>query len=184
MGFLLSRTEPQNVADLAQEINEEPKMVTMHLLGLIRMGYVVTPEKGKYQATEKGKSSNKPEFTKEQAQAILSYKPHDQSFSFYSDVDKPMGMHAHTLRDFANKIGRIDAKSVEFHVGRGDFQTWFIGIGDVELAKKTNVLKEKKLSSQALQSELHHIVEHRYVELAKLADQPVDEPEHHHEHAH
>jgi hypothetical protein len=185
MDFLLIQTEPQKVADIAQEIKEEPKMVTMHLLGLIRMGYATTPEKGKYVPTEKGKHAvDKPEISKEKAQAILSFKPHDQAFSFYSDVDKPMGMHAHTLRDFANKIGRIDAKSIEFHVGRGDFQAWFIGIGDAELAKKTNLLKEKKLTGEALQSELQHIVEHRYVDLAKLAGQPVDEFEHQHEHVH
>jgi hypothetical protein len=185
MDFLLIKSESQKAADIAAGIQEDQKMVTMHLLGLIRMGYVTTPEKGKYIPTQKGKqATSKPELTKEQAQAILSFKPHDQAFSFYSDVGKPMGMHAHTLRDFANKIGRIDPKSVEFHVIRGDFQAWFVGIGDTELAKKTDALKEKKLTGEALRSELSEIMEHRYVDLAKLAGQPVDEHEHHHEHVH
>ncbi len=44
----------------------------MHLLGLIKMGYVNSPEKGQYIITEKGKRAlGIPEVTKEKAAAIL-----------------------------------------------------------------------------------------------------------------
>ena len=172
---MLIQTKPEKAADIAQQIKEEPRMVSMHLLGLIRMGYVSTPEKGKYVLTEKGKQSlGVPETTKEVAQTILAYKAHESAFSFYSDIGKPLNIHAHTLRDFANKLEKIDVKSIEFHVGRGDFQAWFTAIGDIELAKKTAILQQKKLTGEKLRAELRAIIEHRYSKLAKLTGQPVD----------
>jgi hypothetical protein len=173
---MLTQTKPEAATDIAQQIKEEPRMVTMHLLGLIRMGYAATPEKGKYVLTEKGKQAlGTPQTTtKETAQAILGYKAHDSAFSFYCDIGKPLNMHAHTLRDFANKLEKIDVKSIEFHVGRGDFEAWFTAIGDAELAKKTVALKQKKLTGENLRHALHEVVEQRYAELAKLSGQPID----------
>ena len=64
-------------------------------------------------------------------------------------------------------------ESVQFHMNRGDFETWFKGLGDAELAKKIADLKEKNVVGEELRSQLHEIVEQRYIELAKLAGQPV-----------
>jgi hypothetical protein len=172
---MLIASNPQSAADIAKEVKEEPRMVTMHLLGLIRMGYAATPEKGKYVLTEKGKQAlGTPQTTKEAASAILGYRAHDSAFSFYSDIGKPLNMHAHTLRDFANKLEKIDAKSIEFHVGRGDFEAWFTAIGDADLAKKTAAVKQKKLAGENLRKQLREVVEQRYIELAKLSGQPID----------
>jgi hypothetical protein len=181
---MLIQTKPEKTADIAQEIKEEPRMVSMHLLGLIRMGYVSTPEKGKYVLTEKGKQAlSTPQTTKEAAQAILSYKAHEGAFNFYSDIGKPLNMHAHTLRDFANKIEKIDISSIQFHVGRGDFEAWFKGIGDLELAKEASMLKKKALTGENLREQLHEMVEKRYEALLKLAGTQHEE-EHVHTHTH
>jgi DNA-binding transcriptional ArsR family regulator len=182
--FLLSQTKPASAADIAQQIKEEPRMVTMHLLGLIRMGYVATAEKGKYALTAKAKQPvATPQTSKEAAEAILSYKAHEGAFNFYSDIGKPLNMHAHTLRDFANKIEKIDISSVQFHTGRGDFEAWFKGIGDLELAKEAASLKQKGLTGEKLREQLHEIVEKRYEALLTLAGQQHEE-EHVHTHTH
>ncbi len=87
----------------------------MHLLGLTKMGYVSSPEKGLYAITEKGKKAlGIPETSKEKAAAILAYAPHDKAFNFYVTLDKPLSLHAHSLRDFANKLDKADAASIEF----------------------------------------------------------------------
>ncbi len=161
-------------ADIAKEINKEFQPVNMHLLGLIKMGYTSLPEKGVFVITKKGKKAlGVPEISKEKAGAILSYSPHDKAFNFYSALGTPLNLHSHSIRDFANKLEKANIVSVEFHVQRGDFETWFRGLGDEELAKKTSLLKRKKLSGEELRKQLQNIVEQRYLELAKLSDQQL-----------
>ena len=171
---MLLYEEPMRAIEIAKETNKGFPPVMMHLLGLARMGYVSSPEKGQYVITEKGKEAlGLPEINKEKAAAILAYSPHDQAFSFYDDVGKPLNLHAHNLRDFANKVEKADIASIEFHTKRGDFEAWFNGLGDAELARKVALLKQRNVVGEDLRTQLHEIVEQRYIELAKLADQPV-----------
>lgn len=171
---LLLSEKPVKAMEIAKELNKEFPPVMMHLLGLIRMGNVYSPEKGLYQITEKGKSVlGIPETTKQKASEIIAYAPHDKAFDFYADVGKPLHMHAHSLRDFANKLKKTSIVSIEFHMKRGDFESWFKGLGDEELAKKTALLKKKNVVGEDLRKQLHEIVEQRYIRLASLAGQPI-----------
>jgi hypothetical protein len=183
---MLLNDKPMKALDIAQEAKKEYQPVNMHLLGLIKMGYVSLPEKGLFVITEKGKKvMGVPETSKEKAAAILAYVPHDKAFSFYITLGKPLSLHAHNLRDFANKLDRTDVVSVEFHLQRGDFEAWFRGIGDEELAKKIALLKKRNSVGEELRMQLRGIVEQRYLELAKLAGQPVaTEDDHTHDHKH
>ena len=136
------------------------------------MGYVSCPEKGLYIITIKGKEAlGISEVTKEKAIAILSYEPHDKSFEFYSDIGKPLHVHAHSLRDFAKKLEKVENSSIEFHIKRGDFEAWFTTSGDQELAKKIKLLRQRNLASDDLRRQLRQIVEQEYISLAKLAGQ-------------
>ena len=94
-------------------------------------------------------------------------------------------MHAHSLRDFANKLEKVSIVSIEFHTKRDDFATWLKGLGDEELAKKTNLLKKKMLAGEELRKQLHDIVDHRYLELVNISGQivPIEE-ELNHNHIH
>ncbi|MGA2680421.1 MAG: DUF5752 family protein [Candidatus Bathyarchaeia archaeon] len=160
--------------DVAKESGKKFRPVMMHILGLERMGYVTSPEKGLYAITQKGKEAlQMPEISKEKAEAILAYAQHDKAFHFYAGFGKPLNLHAHNLRDFANKVQKADLESVQFHITRGDFEAWINGLGDADLAKKVASLKEKNMVGDDLRSQLHQIVEQRYIELAKLAGQPV-----------
>ncbi len=182
---LLLEPKPVKAMDIAKEINKEFNPVMMHLLGLTRMGCVASPEKSTYVITERGKRTiGVPETSKEKAAAILAYAPHDKSFNFYSGIDKPLGQHAHTVRDFANKMQKLDVASLEFHMGRGDFEAWFRGLGDEETAKKLAILKQRNLKGEHLREHLHEITEQRYAELASLAGipVPVEDQEHTHQH--
>jgi hypothetical protein len=166
--------KPQKATEIAKDAKKEFQPAMMHLLGLTKMGYVTSPEKGLYIITKQGKQAiGIPETTKEKATAILAYAPHDKAFNFYSKVDKPLGLHAHNLRDFITKIDRADIASIDFHLKRGDFEAWFRGLGDEELAKKISILKQRNLSGNELRKQLQFIVEQRYLELAKLAGVPV-----------
>jgi hypothetical protein len=171
---MLLNGKPMKAVQVAKENKKEFPSTMMHLLGLTRMGYVISPEKGQYIITENGKKAlGIPETNIENAKAILSYAPHDKSFIFYSDVDKPLPIHAHSLQDFANKLSKADIKSVEFHMRRDDFEAWFKCLGDQELAKKTALLKAKKIAGEELRPRLHDMVEQRCQELMKLTGQAM-----------
>jgi len=171
---LLLNDKPARAMEVAKEASKEFPPVMMHILGLKRMGYVSSPEKGLYVITQKGKEAlGLPEINMEKATAILSYAPYDKAFHFYADVGKPLNLHAHNIRDFANNIEKASLESIQFHMNRGDFEAWFNGLGDQELAKKVALLKQKNVVGEDLRKQLHEIVEQRYVALAKLAGQPV-----------
>jgi hypothetical protein len=181
---MLLNGKPQKAMEIAKEAHREFQPVMMHLLGLTRMGYVATPEKGLYALTVHGKKAlGINEVTKEKANQILAYAPHEKSFNFYRAVDSPLNMHAHNLRDFTAKIEKVAVASLEFHFGRGDFEAWFRGLGDEELAKKMALLKKRNPKGEELRAKLREIVGTRYRELAELTGQvfPEDKQEHTHQ---
>jgi hypothetical protein len=188
LSSMLLNQQPQTAQDIAQDIQKELQPVTINLLGLQNMGYVLN-EKDHYTLTKSGKQIlGIPELTKEKAEAILAYAPHDKAFNFYAADNQPLHVHAHNLRDFTTKLEKVDLASIEFHLKRGDFEAWFSCIGDEELTKKTILLKQKNLPSKELLSQLQIITKQRYIELAKLADIPLlpteqnDHSHHHHHH--
>jgi hypothetical protein len=171
---MLLNEKPMKAIEIASESKKEFPPTMMHLLGLAKMGYVSSPEKGRYVITEQGKNAlGLPEIIKEKATAILSYAAHDKTFNFYVTIGKPLNLHAHNLRDFANKLDKADLTSIEFHLQRGDFEAWFKMLGDEELAKKTALLKKKNTDGENMRKQLHDLVEQRYLNLAKLAGQTM-----------
>jgi len=171
---MLRSDKAMKATDVAKESGKQFRPTMMHILGLVRMGYVSSPEKGLYVVTPMGKEAlQMPQISKEKAGAILAYSPHDKAFHFYDDVGKPINLHAHNLRDFANKVEKAPLESLQFHMTRGDFEAWFNGLGDADLTKKVAALKERKVVGEDLRTQLHEIVEQRYIELATLAGQPI-----------
>jgi hypothetical protein len=168
---MLLNGKPMKAAQVAAENKKEFPSTMMHLLNLGKMGYVTSPQKGLYTLSDEGKKAlGIQPVTKETAKTIIAYAPHDKSFNFYLDVGKPLHMHAHSLQDFANKIGKIDIKSIEFHTGRGDFEAWFKCLGDQELTKKAALIKARKFEGEQLRTLLHDVVEERCQELTKLSE--------------
>jgi len=160
--------KPSKATDIAKETGVSFPSVMMHIIGLTRMGFIESPEKGYYIINEKGKKAlGFPEVDKEKASEILAYLPLEKSFHFYADFGKPLNVHAASLSDFCDKILKVDINSVEFHLNRGDFEAWFMGLGDNELARKTLLLRELKMSGEELREKIHEIVKNRCEELAK-----------------
>lgn len=168
---MLLHDKPIRPIQVAKEIGKEFPSVMMHIIGLSRMGYVTSPETGEYTITRRGKKAlGLPEINGDNARAILKQMPHDKSFHFYASVAKPLNLNAHSLQDFRDMILKVNADSINFHMSRGDFEAWFAGLGDMELAKKTALLKEKKMVGEELLRKLHKIVENRCIVLASVAE--------------
>jgi hypothetical protein len=168
---MLLLDKPERAMSVAKEVGKEFPSVMMHIIGLTRMGYITSPEKGLYTLTEKGKKAlGIPEISEENAKKALADMPHDRSFHFYASIGKPLSLKAHSLQDFRDKILQVNLESIKFHESRGDFEAWFAGLGDVELAKKVTLLKEKKMDGEELRSRLHDMLENRCTVLASIAE--------------
>jgi hypothetical protein len=164
--------KPAKATEIAKNTGVNFPAVMMHIIGLAKMDYAKSPEKGFYVITEKGKKTlGLPEIDKDKAAEILAYLPVERSFQFYADYGKDLNVHAASLQDFCEKVMTIDISSIEFHTHRGDFEAWFNGLGDVELARKTLLIREQKMLGEDLRRKLHDIVKNRVEELAKIRKQ-------------
>lgn len=166
--------KPLKATEIAKNTRITFPTAMMHIIGLTRMGCLVQREKGFYTITEKGKKTlGFPEVDKKKADEILAHLPLQKSFHFYAAIGKPLNINAASLQNFIEKILKVDMGSVEFHVKRGDFEAWFMGLGDVELARKTLLIKEQKIFGEELRKKLYEIVKSRYDELAKISKNEV-----------
>ena len=174
LATMLLLDKPEKATQIAKETGKEFPSVMMHIIGLTRMGYATSPKKGLYALTEKGKKAlGIPEVKSENAQTLLADKSDDDSFHFYAGLGKPLALQARGLQDFCNKIVNVSSASIVFHTSRGDFEAWFAGLGDVELAKKTALLKEKKMGGEELRSRLMELIKNRCIALANVAGHTV-----------
>ncbi len=156
--------------NIAKEAGTEFKPANMHLISLAKAGFAISPAKGQYLITQKGKEAlGIPATSRECAQQILAYTPDDKAFHFYLDLHKPLSQSANSLSEFSQKLKTIDKTSIEFHICRGDFEKWFTSLGDVELAKKMALLREKGLAGEPLRTKICEIIEERCKALCALA---------------
>lgn len=166
--------KPAKANEVAKEAGLSFPSAMMHIIGLTRMKYVETPEKGSYVITENGKKAlGLPEISKEKAISILRYLPAEKSFHFYVGIGKPLNVYAASLGDFCEKILKVDLPSIEFHINRGDFEAWFTGLGDTELARKTRLVREQKIFGEDLRKKLYEIVKNRCEALARIRGTPL-----------
>lgn len=174
---LLLHDKPVKAAQLAKETEKKFRAVQMHLIGLAKMGYTDSPQKGQYLISANGKRAlDLPETTREKALTILAQRPPEKAFHFYDGIGKPLNSYAHDLHEFCDKVRQVKVESFEFHLNRGDFEAWFKSLGDAELAKKTSLLKKLKMKGEEARGKLRELVEDRYLELSKIVVQPHTSP--------
>ncbi len=104
---------------------------------------------------------------KNAASNILRSVPPQNAFYFYRAIGAPTGAAARNLTDFLGIINTIDITSLQFHLGRGDFENWVKMLGDNTLAKQLAGLKEKRLRGEDLRTELTDTVKARLDALQK-----------------
>jgi hypothetical protein len=106
-----------------------------------------------YSLTEKGKNAIK----------ITNQVPSEKVFSFYIAVDKPLGFSAHSLEEFYRLIKQVTSDSLDFHMYRGDFESWVRNVvGDHELALDLSEPKAAGLHGEDLRKRLLTIIDFRY----------------------
>jgi hypothetical protein len=100
----------------------------------------------------------------ESAKKVYSSMPSEKCFHFYTGVgpDKFTKLSACSLSDFGEKARRVDAKSLEFHVQRGDIAKWCRDVlSDTELAKEFDRLKTSNLYGETLRNRVVGLLDAR-----------------------
>jgi hypothetical protein len=105
----------------------------------------------------------------------------EKAFYFYSDIGNYTGKSAASLKEFAERIEEVDAKSLGFHLQRRDFENWIIEVlKDEMLAKQLrDELRATNSKGEDLRKRLHSIVTARLEQLkrtpvsAKISDTKI-----------
>jgi len=97
---------------------------------------------------------------------ILRKVPRENAFYFFTSIGNYTGESVASLEEFVKKIKEVDAKSLEFHLYRGDLEKWVEEtLEDKELAEKIRSLKSLSPSGNSLRNQLYLIVSKRYEKL-------------------
>jgi len=103
------------------------------------------------------------------AMKVLSPILPQSAFYFYTDVGAPTGKAAASLEEFCNQLKTIGVTSIEFHMGRGDFENWVKNVlGDMELAARLERIKILSLSGEELRTKVYDEVRTRYDALSEI----------------
>ena len=105
--------------------------------------------------------------SKEVVQRILRKVPYQEGFRFSRGIGDYTGQVALSLEDFAEMLRWVDSKSIDFHMGRRDFEKWVQYIfGDDELAHAIN--RRTVFQGENLRNELVTLVTEHVDELKKM----------------
>jgi len=100
---------------------------------------------------------------------ILRNLPREKAFYFFISIGNYTGKSAASLKEFLEKINEVNAKSLEFHLYRGDFEKWIAEtIEDKELAEHIKNLRDLSPTGEDLKSGLYRVVFRRYSELTSM----------------
>lgn len=94
---------------------------------------------------------------------FLRTVPREKAFYFFTSVGNYTGESAASLKEFFERINGVNAKSLEFHLNRGDFEKWVTEVlEDKKLAEEISRLQKANLSGEPLRSQLCSTVQRRY----------------------
>jgi hypothetical protein len=106
-----------------------------------------------------------------EAWRVFMSVPSEKCFHFHTgpSLNKFTGISACNLSDMIEKVKMIDVKALEFHVPRGDIETWVRDVlGDDELAERIKQIREQNLMGEDLRNRLSSLIEIRCKELTSI----------------
>ena len=136
----------------AEAVNLTPNQAIAEVQELTRLGFL-RKVGGGFGLTEKGRNTIK----------ISIMVPSEVAFHFYVGVDKPLGFSAQSLEAFYRLVREVCSDSLEFHLYRGDFESWLRDVlKDLELAEAFGGLKAAGLKDEELRKALLKAVDDKY----------------------
>ncbi len=157
---------PVHYKQIIEKLGLKPRATNMHIRWLLKDGYITKVQFHEYTLTSSGREAiGFPKTDEKLAKKVLGKTSREKAFHFYKGIDQPTGVTSDSLTDFCEKLMTVDAIIVEFHTKRGDFETWIASLGDIELARKLKVIRETKLTGEALHKKIYETVKSRCNEL-------------------
>lgn len=157
---------PVHYKQVAEKLNLKPRAVNMHLMGLVKDGYVTKSNAGRYAITSYGREIlGFPKIDETLARKVLSKTSKEKAFHFYKTINMPLEISSDNLNDFCEKLKTLDLETIEFHTNRGDFEAWISYLGDIELARRLKLIREENLTGEALRKKIYEAVKFRCDEL-------------------
>jgi hypothetical protein len=102
------------------------------------------------------------------ASRILRKLSEENAFYFFTSIGDYTGESVASLEEFLEKIREIDIRSLQFHLYKGDFETWIAEtLEDRELATEIEHLQNLEPIGDALRNQLIFTVSKRYEQLLK-----------------
>lgn len=90
----------------------------------------------------------------------------EEAFYFFTSIGNYTGVSASSLDEFLQRMKDVDAKSLEFHLFREDFEKWISQtLGDDKLAGEIRFVRNQKIAGNALRDRLYFVVSRRLKEL-------------------
>jgi len=153
--ILKTLSEATNRMDLnmfAKAVDLHPSQTITEIQELAREGFLHKLEGG-FGLTEKGKNFLK----------ILEPVKSEMCFNFYVNIDKPLGFSAQSLEEFYRQIKQVATDSLEFHLYRGDFESWLYNVlKDSELADNVKILKKEEFKGEDLRKAFLKTIDTKY----------------------
>jgi hypothetical protein len=88
--------------------------------------------------------------------------PREKAFYFFTSIGNYTGLSASSMKEFMEKINEVNAKSLEFHLYRGDFDKWIDEVlEDHELAGEVKKLQKFSLTGENLRSQVYITISRR-----------------------
>jgi alpha-amylase len=100
--------------------------------------------------------------------------PREKAFYFFTSIGNYTGESAASLKEFMEKVNKVNVKSLEFHLSRGDLEKWITEVlEDKRLALDVSRLQKSNLLGESLRNQLYAAVSRRYKELVARPNFPA-----------
>jgi hypothetical protein len=149
---MVEATNRMDINMFAAAVDLSPSQAIAEVQELAKEGFLRKVGSG-FGLTEKGKNALK----------TFNQVPSEQGFNFYVALDKPLGFNAQSIEQFYRYIKQVTADSLEFHLYRGDFESWMQGVcGDEVLAQAFGMVKAAGLRGEELRRALLKAIDTQY----------------------
>lgn len=136
----------------SEKVGLTPNQTIERVQELVNSG-LVRKTGGGYGITEKGRAILK----------AIAPVAKETAFHFYTEVGQPTGFSAESLKDFYEIVKRVDARSLEFHLYRGDFENWVeAAFADDMLVDELVSLKSGNVKGEELRQRILKVMAAEY----------------------
>jgi predicted transcriptional regulator len=150
--FMNEMTGHVDMNEFAKKTCLTSNKIVQHMQELAKEGFLKKVGSG-YSITDKGKRTLK----------AVEPLPAKMRFYFYMAVGQPTSLSAGSIKEFHDLALKVSITSLEFHVGRGDFENWFgTAVSDAGLADEFAKIKKKGLKGEDLKEAIDKALESKY----------------------